>query len=165
MNDCAARHPSLGVAIFSFMLGILIAPAEAGMGVSCSTPREVAAVQLFEYIEDPRFNFDSREEYQNLFSVRLLKGSSSSTVTSLLREARSTYQDNRSETPLSRRLLAPPSIIEQRGSSPRNEGETTVRVLTLSSRGKIEQRMSITCEDGLWKVDSLSYGPPSMGTR
>ena len=79
--------------------------------LDCSMAAEQAAVRLFEYIEDPKTRFDSDSSYRSIFSKRLLSTSSNSSVSSVINAARSTYQDNRAETPLSRRLAAPPTLI------------------------------------------------------
>ena len=129
-------------------------------GVECSVPPQQAAVRIFEYLEDPDFEFDSEEVYRAIFSKRLLSSSSNSSVNYAIRSARTTYQGDRNETPLSRRLAAPPVLFTRNNSSFNQRGEATVRILSLSTRGKIEQRMSITCESGLWKAESFSYGPP-----
>lgn len=130
------------------------------VGVDCFVPPQHAAVQIFEYLEDPDFQINSEDAYRAVFSSRLLSSSSNSSVNSALRSARSTYQSGRNETPLSRRLAAPPVLLTRDSSSFNQRGEVTVRILSLSSRGRIEQRMSLTCESGLWKAESFSYGPP-----
>lgn len=144
------------------ILTAMVGVANSGgiVGVECSVPPQRAAVQIFEYLEDPDFQFDSEEVHRAIFSKRLLSSSSNSSVNSAIRSARITYQGDRNETPLSRRLAAPPVLFTRDSSSFNQRGEATVRILSLSSRGKIEQRMSITCESGLWKAESFSYGPP-----
>ena len=129
-------------------------------GVECVVSPQQAAVQIFEYIEDPEFQFDSEDVYRTIFSRKLLLSSSSTSVNSTIRSSRNIYQGARNETPLSRRLAAPPVLITRDEESSNKRGEATVRILSLSARGKIEQRMSITCESGLWKAESFSYGPP-----
>jgi hypothetical protein len=124
-------------------------------GVVCSVPAPQAAVQIFEYIEAPNFQFDSAEEYRAIFSRRLLSSSSNTSVNAAIRSARSTYQGDRNETPLSRRLAAPPVLLTRDSS----QSGATVRISSLSTRGRIEQRMSLICESGVWKADSFSYGP------
>lgn len=125
----------------------------------CSMAPEQASVRLFEYLEDPNFKLSSDQEYSAIFSKKLLSSSSAMSVNAAIRAARSTYQDNRTETPLSQRLAAPPALVSRQDSSFNPRGEATIRILSLSTRGKIEQRMSITCEAGQWKIESLSYGP------
>ena len=130
------------------------------LGVDCGTPPEMAAVKLFEIIEDPRIDLDRGNVHTSVFSDKLLSRSSNESVNIILRSARSTYQDNRTGSPLSDRLLSPPTLVQGLSKESPIGRDATVRVLSLSTRGKIEQRMAITCERGMWKIEGLSYGPP-----
>ena len=151
-------------ALFVAIAFTIHSPARGGgpESVGCSTPPEQAAVRLFEYIEDPNLQVGSPQAYEAIFSKRLLASSSTSAVDSAIKSARSTYQDNRTETPLSRRLAAPPALIPKEDKSFNARGDATVRILSLSARGKIEQRMAVSCEIGDWKVQSFSYGPQDL---
>lgn len=146
----------------TFLLCVIALANARVVTVNCSVRAEDAAVRLFEYIENPGFEFDSPEVYRSVFSKRLLGSNSNSTLNSVLKAARSTYQDQGggSATPLSGRLLSPPTSIPPPEPSFNQNASKTIRIPTLSTRGMIEQRMSLSCEDGLWKIDSLSYGPP-----
>ena len=130
--------------------------------VSCTLPPEPAAVRLFENIEDPTLEIGSLQAYEVIFSRRLLASSTIRAVDSAIQTSRNTYQDNRSEAPLSRRLAAPPILVSKDDKSFNIRGDVTVRILSLSTRGKIEQRISISCEGSNWKVQSFSYGPQEM---
>ena len=158
----ALRRPSM----FLLMLAMMSAATAGGIsGVRCSTPPQDAAVNIFEYLENPDFEFGSEEVYRTIFSKRLLSSSSNATVNSAIRSARRTYQNNRAETPLSHRLAAPPMLISPNDRAFNQRAEVTIKILSLSARGKIEQRMSLTCESGLWRVDSFSYGPQQFSGK
>jgi hypothetical protein len=160
MSACARTR------VISHLAPILLAvcgTTVAGpMPVQCTTPPEQASVRLFEYIEDPKVDISSRSSQEAVFSRRLLTTSSPAAIEGALRNARTTYQGNQSDTPLSRRLVAPPVLVPKEDSSWNTRADATVRVLSLSARGKIEQRMAVSCQSGEWKVESFSYGPQSQ---
>ena len=143
-----------------FVGGILMVVAGAANagGVSCSERPEVAVVRLFEYVESPPPNSD--QFVRSLFSERLLRSSSGASVAGVIDSARSTYQIGKQNEPLSGRLLGEPRQLPSSSGSFNPRGQATVRLLALSGRGKVEQRMSISCQEGLWRIESLSYGPP-----
>ena len=146
---------------------VISIPTSAFTGgfVPCGVDPREAAVQLFEFIENPSLEFNSDAIYRQVFSRRLLQSSSQSAVNSVIKQARSTYLGAGSETPLSRRLVAPPTLVQSDEPSFNPRGGATVRLLSLTSRGKIEQRMAVTCEEDFWKIESLSYGPTDSQMR
>jgi hypothetical protein len=156
--------PVLRCLAMLLLMVAMMSSASAG-GVRCSTSPQQAAVEIFEYLESPDFEFGSEEVYRAIFSRRLLSVSSNAAINSAIRSARGTYQDNRAETSLSHRLVAPPMLIRPDDGGFNQRAEVTVKILSLSARGKIEQRMSLTCESGFWRVDSFSYGPQEFSGK
>ena len=139
--------------------------ALAGTFLPCRIDPREAAVHLFEFIEDPSLELDSDGAYRQVFSRQLLQYSSKLALNSVIKQARSTYLGAGSETPLSRRLVTQPSLVQSDEPSFNPRGGATVRLLSLTSRGKIEQRMAVTCEEDSWKILSLSYGPTDSQIR
>lgn len=129
--------------------------------LSCNYPPDIAAISFFEFFETPGTEKLIFSESSILFSRRIIESNSLRSVIDLIREVQYTYSLNNSEIPLSSRLLDRPRLIDtsQRGFN-KSVDASSIMVLALSSRGKIEQRISMVCESGSWKVDSLSYGPP-----
>lgn len=120
----------------------------------CTVEPQVVAVSFFELIEsrdgEPRLA-DLREQ---VLSRQLL--TSFRDVQFLIRRTKDEYDIDQHEAPLTSRLVGSPQIVD-----PVNpEADVSVKLLALNARGKVEQRVSLTCESQLWKVVSFSYGRP-----
>lgn len=130
-----------------------IVAAEPGLG-DCSMP-DKKAVSFFELIESPKGELFLEREAKAVFSRTFLEHQDPGEVANLVKSAKRTYGLDGSERPLSLRLAAKPATIFEKGAD-----RVEVQILAHTARGKIDQRVSLVCEKGAWRVTSLSYGPP-----
>lgn len=93
------------------------------------------------------------------FSHRLIRSNDLNKVLSLYKDVKSMYAFDNFEMPLSSRLLEKPNVTQN--SFGWRSINASVIILALTSLGRIEQLISLVCESDFWKVDSLSYGPPT----
>jgi hypothetical protein len=128
--------------------------------VSCNVPPQVAAVSFFEFIESPRGEENLRKAGEAVLSRRLLQTSTPSEVFGLVRAAKEQYSFDRFEVPLSARLAGEPQMLDRGQHGWNSRADVSVQIHAVSSRGRVEQRVSLACEDAVWKTVSFSYGPP-----
>jgi len=153
----AARRALLVVAVMM----VSQTPARAGYPsppLPCSVPPQVAAVSFFEFVESPNGEENIRRDGTKVLSRQLTQSASPNDIINIVRSARQLYSFDKYEVPLSRRLAGEPQLVNQgqEGFNPR--AQFSVRVRALSARGQVEQRVSLACEDSVWKVVSFSYG-------
>ena len=125
----------------------------------CSVPPQIAAVSFFEFIESPNGQENLRRDGPKVLSRTLMQSSSQTDIIDVLRSARQQYSFDKYEVPLSRRLAGEPQVLSQGQPGWNPRAQFSFRILALSARGSIEQRVSLVCEDSVWKVASFSYGP------
>jgi len=121
---------------------------------SCSAPPQEAALAFFEFIETPGSESGVQKMAHQIFSASLLSRESTDGVVKFVASTKRTYGFDKFDRPLSQRLAGEPQVSSV-------SDEVSIRILALSPRGKVEQRVSFRCEDRLWKVLSFSYGPPA----
>jgi hypothetical protein len=122
---------------------------------------ETAAVSFFEYVESPLGLDSLPSKGRQIFSASIIEAGSLDSAIQTIKTARATYGIDKLRDPLSDRLIGAPKELAsgQAGFNPR--AQKSIRILALSERGKVEQRVAFSCENGVWKVVSLSYGPPA----
>jgi hypothetical protein len=125
----------------------------------CSVPPQIAAVSFFEFIEAPNGEENLRRDGPRVLSRTLMQTSSQRDIIGVLQSARQQYSFDKYEVPLSRRLAGEPQMLRQGQPGWNPRAQFSFRILALSSRGSVEQRVSLVCEDSVWKVVSFSYGP------
>lgn len=125
----------------------------------CSVPPQVAAVSFFEFVESPNGEEKLRRLGTKVLSQRLTRTTSQQAIIEVVRSARQQYSFDKHEVPLSKRLAGEPQLLNPRQEGFNSRAEVSVRILALSSRGSVEQRVSLACEESVWKVVSFSYGP------
>lgn len=126
----------------------------------CSAAPQAAAVSFFEFIEAPGGEDRLVQTSARILSATLRQTTPPGDIARTIKSIKAQYGLDRKEVPLSRRLDGYPKVLApgQPGFNPR--AQQSVRILALSSRGKVEQRVALTCEDSVWKIVSFAYGPP-----
>jgi hypothetical protein len=151
--------------LIQFLSAVLAAPALAGVPdppVPCSYPPQVAAISFFEFVESPGSEERLRDQSRKILSKELLATSPLPQVVETLASAKRQYALDKRSLPLSGRLAGEPQLLTQGKPGWNPRAQVSVRIQAFSSRGRVEQRVALNCEDTTWKVVSFSYGPPEQ---
>lgn len=166
MNHHGTIRLSLRIGACCVVLGLALNCAQTAQAgrlsppLPCYAPPQEAAIAFFEFIEAPSSGPEVLSKAAKiLFSESLLKREKLDAVLRVVDSAKETYGIDSFDRPLSERLAGvrvdPQKLVPEVGV------QVEVGLFALSSRGKVEQRVTLRCEeDKVWKVLSFSYGPP-----
>jgi hypothetical protein len=128
--------------------------------LNCKSKPNDAAVAFFSLVESPGGEDAIRSEASTLFSKRLLAQESPDTIADFVNLTKKSFEINTEERPLSDRLTVYPESAPIQSGDNQYSRDVAVKLVALSPRGKLDQRVTLTCEEGVWKVVGFSYGPP-----
>ncbi len=124
--------------------------------LQCSSQPEMAAIAFFEFVEShdgEALRGSARELLARSLQLSLEE------VLKTVANAKAQYKLDRYDAPLSDRLTDAPRRLARGNPGWDPEAQETVRLVASTSRGRIEQHASLTCEGGMWRVVSFAYVP------
>ncbi|WP_157649616.1 hypothetical protein [Burkholderia ubonensis] len=117
------------------------------------TAPQIAAIQFFNTIEQPNSASYVVRYGPMIFSRSFLDQRSPSQINEFILDQKKRFGLEDVDRSFKDRLERVPQAPKFKPS-----GDVTVNLVALSGRGRILQRVTLTCESGIWKVSGFAYG-------